>query len=272
MLKFNSMALYIAITFTFSMLFMSCEPQPVIRDIPPHSMPSEIKLDETAEVVNESKQSEVLKEVKDSELPKDLEILDNSKEPKCKVYSKHEFEDEFTCLFFEDSVFSYDDYSKQVITVEDCDVFYSDLKIKNDAICEKYKCSDKELKEYCDEEFEYEDDTIAKRDACAEKKCPDYKFTDGCDNFESLCAEAIVLDCLNKSKLPRVDMYIAQCVDSNKFIISNRCKKHVCVNLGVQECIEKKCKQKPTKEYYNKCKEESKSKCSTQDRLHVSID
>ena len=59
--------------------------------------------------------------------------------PKCNVYTEDDFSKEFTCLFFEHRDY-YDEYVKQISSVDDCDKFYSDLKDKDKTICEKYRC------------------------------------------------------------------------------------------------------------------------------------
>ena len=105
----------------------------------------------------------------DSELVEKVKDISNNKiteteivKPSCEIYKKADFSKEFECLYFEKD-FSYDEYVKQANSVNDCDKFYTDLKNKNDSICEKYKCSEDDLKAHCEDLFYDEDETFNKK-------------------------------------------------------------------------------------------------------------
>lgn len=187
--------------------------------------------------------------------------------PICKTYEKDDFREEFTCLYFEK--FSYDEYVKQIGSVDNCDRFYSDLKNKNNTICEKYKCSKEELRELCIDQFSYEDDTIDKRNNCVEQKCKRNKFRSQCSNYEEVCIEAVILGCLSKSDLAPTDFNIRSCVVSNSKLIQKECTTEACITDEVETCADIECEIKPTEEYISKCMEKEKDVCTTQIRTRL---
>ena len=109
-------------------------------------------------------------EVKKSKAIKHEDAKPKEVKPKCNVYTEDDFREKFTCLFFEQRDY-YDEYIKQISSVDDCDKFYGDLKNKNNAICEKYKCSKEDLRNHCVELFSNEEGTVNKIIKCSEKKC-----------------------------------------------------------------------------------------------------
>lgn len=163
----------------------------------------------------------------------------------------------------------YSEYVKQANSVDDCDKFYSDLKNKNDSICENYRCSKEELINHCVDLFSYEDDTFDKRLDCVERKCSRNKFRSQCNDYEDLCIEAVILHCLNKSGLALTDLNIKSCAINNKAIIQRECTIEACITNEVNACSEEKCKLKPTKEYLEQCAEKEKDICTTQVRVRL---
>ena len=188
--------------------------------------------------------------------------------PKCNVYTENDFREKFTCLFFEERDY-YDEYVKQISSVDDCDKFYSDLKNKNKTICEKYRCSKEDLRDHCVELFYDEDDTIDKISECAEKRCYPSEFKQLCDDYEDLCIETVIVSCLNKSGLSLTDYNIRSCAVSNKSLIQKECSSEACIKNEVKTCIDTECKIKPTEKYIRNCIEKEKETCTTQNRTWV---
>ena len=186
--------------------------------------------------------------------------------PKCNVYTEDDFREKFTCLFFEQRDY-YNEYVKQISSVDDCDKFYSDLKDKDKTICEKYRCSKEDLRNHCVELFSEEKDTVSKIIKCAEKKCYRGKFKQQCEVFENVCIETAIVTCLNKSGLAPTDYNITSCAVSNKSLIQKECSSKECISDEVKECIDTECKIKPTEKYIRNCME--KETCTTQNRAWV---
>ena len=184
----------------------------------------------------------------------------------CEVYKRNNFRETFTCLYFEDVSF-YDKYVEQINSVNDCNKFYSDLKNKNDTICEKYKCSKDELKDWCIDLFSFEENTINKKIDCIDKKCDRSKFISQCSDYEELCVGVVISQCLSKSGLDTNDFNIQACIVNNNDLIRKECTIDSCIKDEVKTCTESKCKLIPTKEYIKQCMEKEKDKCTTQSRV-----
>lgn len=187
---------------------------------------------------------------------------------KCNVYTEDDFREKFTCLFFEERDY-YNEYVKQISSVDDCDKFYSDLKDKDKTICEKYRCSKEDLRNHCVELFSDEDDTISKISKCAEKKCYPSEFKQQCEAYEDVCIETVIVTCLNKSGLAPTDYNITSCAVSNKSLIQKECSLESCIRDEVKECIDTECEVKPTEKYIRNCMEKEKDTCTTQNRAWV---
>lgn len=213
---------------------------------------------------------EVVK-IRNEQKPESIKVEDTKPEkvkPKCNVYTEDDFREKFTCLFFEERDY-YDEYVKQISSVDDCDKFYSDLKNKNKTICEKYRCSKEDLRNHCVELFSDEDDTISKISKCAEKRCYSSKFKPQCEVYENVCIETAIVTCLNKSGLAYTDYNITSCAVSNKSLIQKECSSEACIKNEVKTCIDTECKIKPTKKYIINCMKKEKDACTTQNRAWV---
>ena len=90
------------------------------------------------------KSEDIKSEVVKSESIKHEDAKPKEVKPKCNVYTEDDFREKFTCLFFEHHDY-YDEYVKQISSVDDCDKFYSDLKDKDKTICENTDAQKKTL-------------------------------------------------------------------------------------------------------------------------------
>ncbi len=253
------MKIFINILLVLQMLFVSCDTNTQnANDEIAKSNPFYKEALEVVKSRNETKSEAV--NVEDTK-PKEVK-------PKCNVYTEDDFREKFTCLFFEQRDY-YDEYVKQISSVDDCDKFYSDLKDKDKTICEKYRCSKEDLRNHCVELFYDEDDTINKISKCDEKQCYPSEFKQLCDDYENLCINTAIVTCLNKSGLAPTDYNIRSCAVSNKSLIQKECSSEACIKNEVKICIYTECKIKPTDKYIINCMEKEKETCTTQNRAWV---
>lgn len=222
----------------------------------------------TEEVKNSVKSESIKSEDVTSEAIEVEDAKPKVVKPKCNVYTEDDFREKFTCLFFEERDY-YNEYVKQINSVDDCDKFYGDLKNKNNAICEKYKCSKEDLRNHCVELFSDEEDTLNKISKCAEKKCYRSQFKQQCEVFENVCVETVIVSCLNKSGLAPTDYNITSCAVNNKSLIQKECSLESCIRDEVKTCIDSECEVKPTEKYIKNCMEKEKDACTTQNRAWV---
>ena len=251
------MKFFINTLLTLSVLLISCDTNSTTDEIA-KSNPFYKEALEVVKARNEAK-SEAIKH--EDAKPKVVT-------PKCNVYNEDDFQKEFTCLFFEERDY-YNEYVKQISSVDNCDKFYSDLKNKDKTICEKYKCSKEDLRNHCVELFSEEKDTINKISKCAEKKCYRSQFKQQCEVFENVCIETVIVTCLNKSGLALTDYNIRSCAVSNKSLIQKECSLESCIRDEVKTCVDTECEVKPTEKYIRKCMEKEKDTCTTQNRAWV---
>ena len=246
------MKIFISALFILSVLLVSCD----------------TNTQKVSEKVKDSAASEVTKSEAKSESINAEDTKPKEVKPKCNVYTEDDFQKEFTCLFFEERDY-YNEYVKQINSVDDCDKFYGDLKNKNNAICEKYRCSKEDLRNHCVELFYDEEDTVNKISKCAEKKCYPSEFKQQCEVFENVCINTVIVTCLNKSGLAPTDYNITSCAVSNKSLIQKECSSEACIKNEVKTCIGTECEVKPTEKYIKNCMEKEKDTCTTQNRTWV---
>ena len=251
------MKIFISVLLILSVLFVSCDTNRSADELA-KSNPFYKEALEVVKAKNETKSEAVNVEDTKSKVVT----------PKCNVYTEDDFREKFTCLFFEERDY-YNEYVKQISSVDDCDKFYSDLKNKDKTICEKYRCSKEDLRNHCVELFSDEDDTISKISKCAEKRCYRSKFKQQCEVFENVCIETVIVTCLNKSGLAYTDYNITSCAVSNKSLIQKECSLESCIRDEVKECIDTECEVKPTEKYIRNCMEKEKDACTTQNRAWV---
>ena len=246
------MKIFISALFILSVLLVSCD----------------TNTQKVSEKVKDSAASEVTKSEAKSEAINAEDTKPKEVKPKCNVYTEDDFQKEFTCLFFEERDY-YNEYVKQINSVDDCDKFYGDLKDKDKTICEKYKCSKEDLRNHCVELFSDEEDTINKISKCAEKKCYRSQFKQQCEAYEGVCIETVIVSCLNKSGLAPTDYNISSCAVNNKSLIQRECSSEACIKNEVKTCIDTECEVKPTEKYIKNCIEKEKDTCTTQNRTWV---
>ena len=247
------MKIFISALFILSVLLVSCDTN---------------KHDEIAKLNPLYKEALEVVKARNEVKSESINVEPKEVKPKCNVYTEDDFKKEFTCLFFEERDY-YNEYVKQINSVDECDKFYSDLKDKDKTICEKYKCSKEDLRNHCVELFYDEEDTVNKISKCAEKKCYRSQFKQQCEAYEGVCTETVIVSCLNKSGLAPTDYNIRSCAVNNKLLIQRECSSKKCISDEVKECIDTECEVKPTEKYIRNCMEKEKDTCTTQNRTWV---